>query len=306
MEIIKGLKNIREKYESVVTLGTFDGLHAGHKKIIDKVAEEAKNKNIQSVLVTFEPHPRLVLNNTQNSIQLLSTIDEKIEILQSFNLDRVVIINFNKDFANNSYQDFVKNVLIDKLAMRQLVIGYDHHFGKNRKGNYNSLQDMTDQAHFDITKVDPLYVDDTIVSSSLIRSCLREGQVRVASTFLGRYYRLDGKVVRGDGRGKELNFPTANIEIRDTHKILPMNGVYAVDTMVKSQRYKGMMNIGFRPTFKSANYAVEVHIFGLQENIYDENITVFFKKRLRKEIKFSTKDELIKQLEIDKEKSLHL
>lgn len=306
MEIIKGLENIQDKRESVVTLGTFDGLHAGHKKIIDKVVEVAKNTNIQSVLVTFEPHPRLVLNNSEKPIQLLSTIDEKIEILSSFKLDSVVIVNFDKEFANKSYQDFVEKILIDKFGLKHLVIGYDHHFGKDREGNFNSLKELAKQHNFAVTKVDPLYIEDTLVSSSLVRSCLREGKVRVASNFLGRQYKLKGVVVHGDGRGKKLKFPTANIEISDAHKIIPMNGVYAVDVLIKGQKHKGMMNIGFRPTFENNKHAIEVHIFELNENIYDENLTVYFKKRLRKEIKFSSQEELIKQLEIDKEKSLHL
>ena len=306
MEIVKGLENIREKRESVITLGTFDGLHAGHKKIIDKVVEAANNANIQSVLVTFEPHPRLVLNNSKEPIRLLSTIEEKIEILSSFKLDTVIIVDFDKEFANNSYQDFVEKILIDQLGMKHLVIGYDHHFGKNRKGNFSSLKELAAQHGFSITKVNPLYVEDTLVSSSLVRSCLREGKVRVASNFLGRQYKLKGVVVQGDGRGKKLTFPTANIEIIDIHKIIPMNGVYAVDVMIKGQQHKGMMNIGFRPTFENNKHAVEVHIFGLDENIYNEKLTVYFKKRLRKEIRFSSKEELIKQLEIDKEKSLHL
>jgi len=306
MEIIRGLENIQDKKDSVITLGTFDGLHAGHQKIIDKVVKEADSKNVQSVLVTFEPHPRLVLNNSDKSIQLLSTIDEKIEILRSFKLDIVVVVNFNLEFANNSYKDFVTNVLINRLGLKYLVLGYDHHFGKNREGNFNSLKELANQHNFSIDKVDPLYVDEAIVSSSLIRKYLLEGEVHLASIYLERQYKLVGSVVKGDGRGKILSFPTANIEIKDSHKIIPKNGVYAVDVDLKGHKYKGMMNIGYRPTFDKEDHTLEVHVFDLNENIYNENLTVYFKKRLRGELKFSSQEDLVKQLEIDKEKSLHL
>jgi len=306
MEIIRGLENIREKRDSVITLGTFDGLHAGHKKIIDKVVVEAKNKNIRSVLVTFEPHPRLVLQNSNNPLQLLSTIDEKIDILRSFKLDVVVIVNFSKEFSNKSYQDFVSNILLNRLGLSHMIVGYDHHFGKNREGNINSLQELAGQYEFTMEKVDPFYVDNTVVSSSLIRDCLLQGDVEQASDYLQRLYSITGIVVKGDGRGKILKFPTANILMDSEHKIIPANGVYAVDVQLKSDKYKGMMNIGVRPTFESNEHRLEVHAFGLNKDIYDEKLTVFFKKRLRGELKFSSQEELIKQLEIDKEKSLHI
>ena len=306
MEIIRGLENIREKKNSVITLGTFDGLHIGHKKIIDKVVEVAENKGLQSVLLTFEPHPRLVLNSSDKPIQLLSTIDEKVEILRSFKLDVVVVINFSKEFADKSYKDFVKSILINRLNLKHLVLGYDHHFGKNREGNFDSLKKMEQEYSFSIDKVDPLYINDELVSSSLIRDYLLNGDVSSASVYLQRPYKIEGIVVKGAGRGKILSFPTANIKITTQHKIIPGNGVYAVDVELKSLRYKGMMNIGYRPTFSDSNHTIEVHIFGLNDNIYNENLTVYFKKRLRGEIKFSSREELIKQLETDKKESLHL
>lgn len=306
MEIIRGLENIREKRDSVITLGTFDGLHAGHKKIIDKVVVEAKNKNIRSVLVTFEPHPRLVLDNSNRSIQLLSTIDEKIDILRSFKLDVVVIVNFSKEFSNRSYQDFVSNILLKRLGLSRMIVGYDHHFGKNRKGNFDSLRELADQYNFTVEKVNPLYVDNAVVSSSLIRDCLLQGEVEQASDYLQRLYSIAGIVVKGDGRGKALKFPTANIRIDSDHKIVPANGVYAVDVQLHGNRYKGMMNIGVRPTFEDNKQTLEVHVFGLNKDIYDEQLTVFFKKRLRGELKFSSQEELVKQLEIDKERSLQI
>ena len=196
--------------------------------------------------------------------------------------------------------------MIGRLGLRHLVLGYDHHFGKNRKGNFDSLKELAKQFNFSINKVDPLYVDDAIVSSSLIRNYLLQGEVKLASAYLQRLYQIDGKVVKGDGRGKILSFPTANVELTDTHKIIPMNGVYAVDVELKKRKFKGMMNIGFRPTFEKKNYTLEVHLFGLNEDIYGDNLTIYFKKRLRGELKFSSQEELIKQLEIDKEKSLRL
>lgn len=303
MEIIKGLENISGVKESVVTLGTFDGLHLGHKKIIDQVIGAAKSQDLESVLVTFEPHPQLVLNNKTKEIRLLTTVVEKIEVLKDYNLKKIIIIKFDQEFSQKSYLDFVKEILIEKIKMKHLIVGYDSHFGRNRKGNIETLYEIASELDFKVSKVDPLYHHEQIISSSLIRELIRNGQLEQAASFLGRYYALSGKVVAGDGRGKKLSFPTANIIPTDEHKVIPLNGVYAVNVEIKKQKLKGMINIGKRPTFKT-NHAIEVNIFGLQDDIYDEIITIQFKKRLREEIKFSSEEELVSQLIIDKEESL--
>ncbi len=307
MEIDEGLKNISEKNASVITIGTFDGIHLGHLKILETVLEISKRRQLKSILVTFETHPKVVLNNKlDNSVKLLASGDEKITILEKLGIEKVVVIDFNTEIANYSYQDFVEKVLINKLKMQHLVIGHDHAFGRGRSGNFNTLSVLAKQREFGLTRVEPHYVEDKPASSSVVRNYLSLGKVRVASLYLGRHYTLTGLVVHGDGRGKKMSFPTANIDVGECQKIVPMNGVYAIDVLVKGNRMKGMMNIGFRPTFESKEHTLEVHIFGLNEDIYKETITVYFKKRLRKEKKFSSVEELVKQLNLDKEQSLLL
>lgn len=307
MEIIYGLDKVQNSNDSVITLGTFDGLHLGHRKIIDKVLETSDELKLESVLLTFEPHPRVVLHKAnQKQAQLLSTIDEKLQIVETAGIDKLVVIEFNQDFAANSYVDFVENYLIKKLKMKQLIVGYDHAFGKDREGNFESLSLLAKRDGFGIYQVEPLLVGDQTVSSSLIRNLLFNGQVKDAADFLGRHYQISGKVVPGDGRGKNLSFPTANIEPDNPHKIVPKHGVYAVDVVVEGTRKKAMMNIGNRPTFALSGYAMEVNIFDWDKDIYGKTITVFFKQRLRDEKKFSSVDELIEQLKSDKKLSLQI
>lgn len=303
MEIIKGLENIRGVQESIVTLGTFDGFHVGHRKLIDRVLVEAGKQNRESVLVTFEPHPQLVLKNKKQEIRLLTSIDEKLGLLNSCLIDKAVIIEFNKEFSQKSYRDFVKKILIDKIKMKHLIVGYDSHFGKNRKGNIETLNELASELDFKVSKVEPYYHNEQIISSSLIRNLILEGKLQEASSYLGRNYSLSGSVIPGDGRGKKLSFPTANIKPDNEHKLIPLDGVYAVDVNVINENFKGMLNIGNRPTF-STNHAIEVNVFGLQEDVYNKKITIHFKKRLRKEKKFSSREELVNQLKIDKEESL--
>lgn len=307
MEIIQGLENLGQKENSVVSLGTFDGIHLGHQKIISTVLEAAKKEKLKSTLVTFDPHPRMVLNSKKDNVtKLLTTTAEKLKLIEEHGIDRVVVINFSNTISNYPYKDFVKDILIDKIGMEHLVIGYDHAFGKDRKGNFDSVLPLSKELGFKLTKVEPYFLEGTAVSSSVVRKYLDLGKVRVASLYLGRFYSLQGRVVHGDGRGKKMSFPTANIEPESENKIIPMNSVYAIDAVVKGERMKAMMNIGYRPTFENRTYTLEANIFGLNEDIYDETITVYFKKRLRHEIKFSSVEELINQLKIDKEDSLKL
>ena len=307
MEIIRGLGQINSSDDSVVTVGTFDGLHLGHKKILDQVLEIARTKKLKSTLITFEPHPRVVLHKASVAqSQLLSTIDEKFNILETTGIDCVLVIEFNQDFANKTYDRFVDDVLLGKLSMSYLVVGYDHAFGKDREGHFENVRNLANAEHFNLIRVEPFFMNGTAVNSSFIRNLLFDGDVRNAAEFLGRPYQLRGKVVPGDGRGKKLSFPTANIDPENEHKIVPKNGVYAVDVLVEGQRKKAMMNIGNRPTFKASGYALEVNIFDWNKDIYDESITIFFKERLRDEKKFESGEELVNQLKIDKNQSLEL
>ena len=308
MEIITGIDHIKSDRGCVVTIGTFDGLHLGHKKIIEKLNSIAREQNLCSTLVTFDPHPKIVLKQSDDfHIAILTTLDEKKKLLAKTGINRLVVIGFNKEFASQSYEQFVKNVLIDKIGARAIVVGYDHAFGKNREGNFENLNVLSGKYQFELYKVDPIEIDGDVISSSLIRKAISEGDVDLASRYLGRYYNYSGNVVPGDSRGKELHFPTANIYNSNQNKQIPASGVYAVDVEYKDSIFKGMLNIGNRPTFGvKGDYTIEVHIHNFNKEIYNENLTVFFKKRLRNEIKFDSVDALIAQLEIDKQNSLKL
>lgn len=308
MEIITGLNHFNSGKGCVVTVGTFDGLHLGHKKIIEKVNTIARNKNLCSTLVTFDPHPKIVLKQNDNfHITILTTLDEKKQLLSETGIDRLIVIKFDKTFASQSYKQFVKNILLDQIGARVIVIGHDHAFGKNREGNFDNLKMLSKNYRFDLQKVDPVEIDGEIISSTLIRNAITDGDVELARKYLGRYYNYSGKVVPGDSRGKQLNFPTANIFHGNENKQIPRDGVYAVDVGYKGSIYKGMLNIGKRPTFGlQGDYTIEVHIHNFNKDIYNEDLTIFFKKRLRNEIKFDSVDALIAQLEIDKQNSLML
>jgi len=306
MEIIRGLESITAKRKTVVTIGTFDGIHLGHKKIINCLTTTAKKFNVCSTVVTFDPHPKIILSKNRQNIKLLTSLDEKLDIFKELNVDKVIVLKFDEKISDLSYTLFVKDLLIEKVGMTQMIVGYDHAFGKNRAGTFDALKELSKELNFGIYQVGQYQVESKIISSSIIREYALNGNVEKASSYLGSYYSLSGKVIHGDGRGKEISFPTANIELDDKNKIIPNNGVYAVNVEYKTKQYKGMMNIGDRPTFRNSIHALEVNIFDFDKNIYGEKIKISFKKRLRKEIKFSSSKELVTQLKIDKEKSLLL
>jgi riboflavin kinase / FMN adenylyltransferase len=308
MEIISELHNLKTARKCGVTVGTFDGLHLGHQKIIEKLISVARSRKLCSTLVTFDPHPKIVLKQKDNfNIEILTSLDEKLDILSRSGLDRVVIVKFDREFASQTYEQFVKNILIDRIGAEAIIVGYDHAFGKDREGNFENLKILSAKYGFYLEKVGPVEFDNEVISSTLIRQAISAGDVESAAKYLGRNYSLSGKVVPGDSRGKELNYPTANIAISNSNKLIPATGVYAVDVIYEEQLYKGMLNIGFRPTFGDFNESiVEVNIFEFEKDIYDEKLTVLFKKRLRDEVKFDSVEELISQLEIDKQESLKL
>lgn len=302
-----GLKNVERVKNSVLTVGTFDGIHLGHQFILQEVTNRAKKAKAESTLVTFHPHPRLVLGNAgRPEVKLLTTIDEKVEILNKCNIDRLVIIEFTKAFSNTNARDFVTNILLNTIGFKEIVLGYDHAFGKNREGDIETLKNLARDFDFSVDELPPFKKNDTIISSTKIRKFLQEGDVKSANSFLGRHYALTGKVVKGDGRGKELNFPTANIEPESNNKLIPKDGVYAVNVFVEQQKYKGMLNIGMRPTFNSSKHTLEVHILNFDQDIYDKNLKVEFVDRIREERRFNSSGELVKQLQQDKLKSMNL
>lgn len=306
MEIIHGLENYKADHRCVVTLGTFDGVHLGHIEIIRQLMSVARDKGLKATLVTFHPHPRLIVRSDQKEkVKLLTSLDEKLEVLQNTELDRIVVLKFDRQFAQTPYEEFVRRYLLERLSAEALVIGYDHAFGRNREGNFANLENLSRKYGFYLQKVDPFEIKGQIVSSTFIRQFLQDGDVELAGALLGRKYSIRGQVVRGRSRGKRLSFPTANIELPDTNKMLPADGVYAVDVTCGTMQFKGMLNIGRRPTFSDeGKRTIEVHIIKFNQDIYGKTLKIEFRKRLRDEKKFDTDAELIAQLEIDKQQSL--
>jgi len=288
---------------SVVTVGTFDGIHLGHRKIISDLHKIKNEKNLRSVVVTFDPHPQFILKNKHKSIKLLSTIEEKLNEFELLGVDLVYVLNFTKEFAGISAESFYKNHLIEKIGLTDIVLGYDHNFGKNREGNYDTLKDFSKIFGFNVHKVEEFKINGDRINSTTIRNLLNNGDVEKASSLLGNNYRFSGKVVFGDKRGSTIGFPTANIQPLSEYKLIPKNGVYFVSAEVRGKKYFGMMNIGNRPTISEnkKELFLEVNLFGFDENIYDEIIKIDFIKFIREENKFSSIDELVSQLNKDRE-----
>ena len=287
---------------SVVTIGTFDGVHIGHQKIIKKLTKRASDKNLNSVVLTFFPHPRMVLQqNTE--IKLLNTIAERKEILSALGLDYIYVKEFTKVFADLSAREFVKSVLVDTLHVKHVIIGYDHKFGKNRSANIDDLIRFGNEFGFEVEEISAQDVADVAVSSTKIRSALKTGDIVTANAFLGYDYYINGTVVRGKGFGKKMEFPTANINVDETYKLIPQNGVYAVSSTYKGKTIYGMMNIGMNPTFEGDKKTIEVHFFDFNEDLYDQHLKVSFLDRLRNEHKFESVEALIAQLTQDQIKA---
>ncbi|WP_339623486.1 bifunctional riboflavin kinase/FAD synthetase [uncultured Winogradskyella sp.] len=291
------------KSAKVVTIGTFDGVHIGHQKIIKRVIKLAKKQGFEPVVLTLFPHPRMVLQK-DNSIKLLHTINERIDLLKSMGIVDVVVKEFTKAFSNLSAQDYVKSILIDELNTKQIVIGYDHHFGKNRSANITDLKDFAKIYDFNVEEISAQDIKDVTVSSTKIRTALSRGEVDLANSYLGYNYFITGIVIKGKGIGKTINFPTANIHIKEAYKLIPNNGVYIVKSQYKNQTLFGMMNIGTNPTVNGKTRSIEVYFFNFNEDIYNSELKIEFLKRLRSEQKFENIEALKQQLNIDKVNAL--
>jgi riboflavin kinase/FMN adenylyltransferase len=289
---------------TVLTVGTFDGVHEGHKTIISKVTETAKRRGARSVVITFDPHPREIINSGSDKIKLLTTIQERAEILSSLGIDYLVVIPFTRDFSLLSSSEFLEDVVSKKIGVSEFVIGYDHQFGRNREGTIESVKNTASRLGFDVHIVKAHEIKDVTISSSIVRKELEvNGNIILAYNYLGQPYKLSGSVIHGDKRGRQIGFPTANLRVIDARKIIPKNGVYAVDVMVEGDKitYRGMMNIGFRPTFAENDYrTIEVHILNFNSDIYGKVVTLQFLKRIRNEEKFSGIESLVAQLELDR------
>ncbi|MCC1484388.1 bifunctional riboflavin kinase/FAD synthetase [Winogradskyella immobilis] len=289
---------------SVVTIGTFDGLHIGHQKILNRVLDISRVKDLNATVLTLFPHPRMVLQK-DSSIRLLNTIDERIALLKQFNIKCVVVKTFTKDFADLSARDYVKNILVDELNVKQIVIGYDHHFGKNRSANINDLKMFANEFHFGIEEITAQDIEDVTVSSTKIRKALDHGNVSLANSYLGYTYFLTGTVVKGKRIGRTIKFPTANIHIKEDYKLIPKDGVYVVSSIIDTITVYGMMNIGNNPTVDGKAKSIEVHFFNFNTDIYNKTLKIEMHTRLRDERKYDSVDLLRQQLQRDKEASLN-
>lgn len=297
------IKSYKPNKDAVVTIGTFDGVHIGHQKIIKRLIKTAKENNLESVILTFFPHPRMVLQKDSN-IKLINTIQERTKILNSLGIDNLLVKKFTNVFSRLSAEDFVKKILVDKLHVKKVIIGYDHRFGRNRNANIDDLKTFGTLYNFEVEEISVQDIDDVAVSSTKIRKALNEGDIEKANKYLGYDFMLTGKVVKGKGLGRELGFPTANIQINEDYKLIPKQGSYVVSSVIKKQQIFGMLNIGMNPTVNGEKESIEVHFFNFNEDIYNKKIQINLLHRLRNEVKFNSLDELKNQLATDKETSL--
>jgi len=306
LKIYRSLSEFKGTNYAVVTVGTFDGLHLGHQKIIQRMIALAKENHGETILVTFDPHPRLVVHKNSKDLKFINTQKKKFDLLEKLGIDHIIIIPFDKEFAKTSSEDFIGKYLVDKLAVKKLIVGYDHHFGKNREGNYDQLYLLGQKYGFEVEEIKAQYIDDVAVSSTQIRNALMEGKVKNANRMLGYEYSITGIVVEGNKIGRSIGFPTANIEIEDKFKLIAAGGVYACKVAYNGKLFKGMGNIGTRPTVGINGLVTEVHIFDFDKDIYGEEISIFFIDRIRDEVKFENLEELKKQLRTDKKTVLKL
>lgn len=297
MILITDLKNVEKKFDnSVLTLGNFDGLHMGHQELVRMIIHRAKEIGALSMVVTFRPHPLKVLA-PEKCPPLISIYEEKIRLFEKLGIDVLVKIPFTLEFSTMSPEDFVRDILCETLGAREIFVGYNYRFGKGREGDIRKLRALGEKYGFKVREIEQIAVDGEVVSSSKIRTLLKEGEVEHAARLLGRTYAITGIVVRGDGRGKGLGFPTANIASK--HTIIPSDGVYAVRLVVRERAYDGIANIGMRPTFSKKALAIEVHVFNFNEDIYGEDISLCFIRKIRQEKKFKGAEALVSQISAD-------
>ena len=289
--------------KTIITIGTFDGVHVGHKSILDKMKSSTLENLYESIVLTFFPHPRMVLQQDA-SIKLLNTIDEKAELMDKFGIDNLIIHPFDAAFSNLSAEQFVKEILVDKLNIHKIIIGHDHRFGKNRTADINDLIFFGEKYGFEVEQIGAQEIDEIAISSTKIRKALLEGEIQLANQYLGYSYFISGKVIDGKKIGRTIGFPTANIEVKENYKLLPKNGVYIVSSQINNMMYYGMMNIGHNPTLGENEQSIEVHFFELNEDIYNKNLEISFLEHIRDEKKFNSITELQSQLEKDKAFSL--
>ena len=304
MKIYHSLDDFSRLDCAVVTSGTFDGVHLGHQKILSRLKEIADKNSGETVVITFWPHPRLVLKPDDQHLKLLNTFEEKAALLKEQGIQHLLRIPFTKEFSQISSNDFIRTILVEKMGTRKLVIGYDHRFGKNREGSFDQLKLKGPQFGFEVEEIPRQDIDHVAVSSSLIREALEAGDVQAAQHLLGRPYSLSGRVIKGDKLGRMLGFPTANLDIDSHYKLVPAEGIYAVNVWLEGKQYGGMLYIGYRPTVGGKIKNIEVNIFDFSREIYGETLTIEFVSLLRSDTKFSDLETLKQQMEVDKQAAL--
>ena len=303
MKIYNSINNFTTTKKTIVTLGTFDGVHIGHNAILDKICKVAKHENLESIILTFFPHPRKIVSNNYD-IKLLNTIEEKSVLLEKIGIQNFIIHPFDKTFSELSPREFVTQVLVEKLNIQKIIIGHDHKFGKDRAADFNDLINFGKEFGFEVEEISAQQINEVSVSSTKIRNSLLEGNISLANEYLGYPYVLTGNVVKGNQLGRTIGFPTANIEIPEEYKLIPKNGVYIVTANVLDQNVFGMMNIGVKPTLGENKLSIEVHLLDFDKDIYNQKIQVNLLERLRDEQKFESFKALKSQIELDKQNTI--
>jgi riboflavin kinase/FMN adenylyltransferase len=305
LKIFHSINDFSSTKKTILTLGTFDGVHIGHKKILKKITQNTENQKYESLVLTFFPHPRMVLQD-HSDIQLLNTIDEKIDLLEKIGIQNLVIHPFDEAFSRLTAEEFVSSILVDRFHIQKIVIGHDHRFGRNRTANIDDLIAFGKQYGFEVEQISVQEINAISVSSTKIRNALLEGDMALSNDYLGYDYFLTGNVVKGKQLGRTIDFPTANLKIEEDYKLIPKNGVYIVKSLIDGQTIFGMMNIGFNPTVNGKKQSIEIHYFDFNSDLYNQKIRVSILQRIRSEQKFESVDLLKEQLKKDKKTALSL
>lgn len=299
MKIFTDTDRVIKDNNTVLTIGTFDGFHVGHQKIIDRVMDDAAALKGRTFVITFEPHPRSIVSKDFN-LKILTTLEEKISLLDSYGIENLMVINFTQEFSKLSAEEFFQKYIIDKLGITKIIIGHDHRLGRNRDGDENKINQLGKANSFEVASVPAVSIDGEVVSSTKVRNALSDGDITKVNKYLGRYYAFKGKVVKGKMRGRLLGFPTANIEIDHQQKQIPSNGIYVTEIIYNHNKYYGLMSVGVRPTFENDGLrTIEIFIMNFEQDIYGEALTINVLSRIRDELKFSSAGELIERMKID-------
>lgn len=305
--IYRNINDIERNDSTIISVGTFDGVHCAHRQIIKRVLDLAQKHKSRSIIVTFDPHPQEILKNKTPEIKLLNTISEKLKLFEELGIENVLVIKFTEEFSKTTAREFYEKLIYAKVGIRDLVVGYDHGFGRNREGDFEMLKDIGKELNFEVHRVDEIDVNETKVSSTNIRNFLTDGNIEMANSLLGYLYSFEATVVRGDRIGRELGFPTANLDPNFKNKVIPGNGVYAVKVEIDGTELNGMLNIGYRPTVSDGvKKVIEVNILDFSDDIYGKDIRVYFVRMLRAEKKFESRDDLVQQIKKDREQTLKI